>query len=272
MPRRTTDRAAPSPRCTAGGSTSSRSSPRRRPATRPRPAGSPSWRRRYPGDPSVAATLLLNLVELAPGEAIFLGAGNLHAYLGGCRHRADGRQRQRRARWPDPEAGGRRRPPRRVRPDAAGRPGAGPGRRAALDGTAIRLLRRDGPAGATATAHELVVTTAGVTGYLAPARPSRSPRASPPTSPRPDHPSASCGEAPAETLRCAETLGWSGRRWTASVVGGVSRRSCGSRRSSRWRGWRRRPGTRAARCGRGPPRARRPSCRRGRWRRRRRGR
>ena len=37
---------------------------------------------RYPGDPSVAATLLLNLVELAPGEAIQLGPGNLHAYLG----------------------------------------------------------------------------------------------------------------------------------------------------------------------------------------------
>ena len=40
--------------------------------------------RRYPGDPSVAATLLLNLVELAPGEAIQLGPGNLHAYLAGA--------------------------------------------------------------------------------------------------------------------------------------------------------------------------------------------
>lgn len=37
----------------------------------------------YPGDPSVAATLLLNLVRLEPGEAIHLGAGNLHAYLSG---------------------------------------------------------------------------------------------------------------------------------------------------------------------------------------------
>jgi mannose-6-phosphate isomerase len=40
--------------------------------------------RRYPGEPSGAATLLLNLVELAPGEALHLTAGNLHAYLCGA--------------------------------------------------------------------------------------------------------------------------------------------------------------------------------------------
>ena len=38
---------------------------------------------RYPGEASVAVTLLLNLVRLAPGEALHLTAGNLHAYLGG---------------------------------------------------------------------------------------------------------------------------------------------------------------------------------------------
>lgn len=38
---------------------------------------------RYPNEPSVVVTLLLNLVDLVPGEAIFLGAGNLHSYLGG---------------------------------------------------------------------------------------------------------------------------------------------------------------------------------------------
>ncbi|MBX5483425.1 MAG: mannose-6-phosphate isomerase, class I [Myxococcaceae bacterium] len=37
----------------------------------------------YPGDPGVVGTLLLNLVQLAPGEAIYLPAGNLHAYLHG---------------------------------------------------------------------------------------------------------------------------------------------------------------------------------------------
>ena len=37
----------------------------------------------YPDDASVAVTLLLHRVHLAPGEAIFLGPGNLHAYLSG---------------------------------------------------------------------------------------------------------------------------------------------------------------------------------------------
>jgi mannose-6-phosphate isomerase len=37
----------------------------------------------YPGDPSVLVTLLLNRVTLDPFEAIFLGPGNLHAYLRG---------------------------------------------------------------------------------------------------------------------------------------------------------------------------------------------
>jgi mannose-6-phosphate isomerase len=38
---------------------------------------------RYPGDPSVVVTLLLNRIRLAPGQAVFLGPGNLHAYLDG---------------------------------------------------------------------------------------------------------------------------------------------------------------------------------------------
>ena len=37
----------------------------------------------HPGDAGVVVALLLNLVELAPGEALFLGAGNLHCYLEG---------------------------------------------------------------------------------------------------------------------------------------------------------------------------------------------
>lgn len=37
----------------------------------------------YPDDPSVAVTLLLNRVRLARGEALYLGPGNLHAYIGG---------------------------------------------------------------------------------------------------------------------------------------------------------------------------------------------
>ncbi|MDA0563770.1 mannose-6-phosphate isomerase, class I [Streptomonospora sp. S1-112] len=38
---------------------------------------------RYPGDPGAVAALLLNRVSLRPGEALFLPAGNVHAYLRG---------------------------------------------------------------------------------------------------------------------------------------------------------------------------------------------
>jgi mannose-6-phosphate isomerase len=38
---------------------------------------------RYPGDPGAVAALLLNRVTLRPGEALFLPAGNMHAYLRG---------------------------------------------------------------------------------------------------------------------------------------------------------------------------------------------
>jgi mannose-6-phosphate isomerase len=38
----------------------------------------------YPGDPGVLVALLLNHVHLAPGEAIWMPAGNLHAYLNGA--------------------------------------------------------------------------------------------------------------------------------------------------------------------------------------------
>ena len=37
----------------------------------------------YPGDIGIVSALLLNLVRLVPGEAIYLPAGNLHAYLQG---------------------------------------------------------------------------------------------------------------------------------------------------------------------------------------------
>ncbi|GIH71833.1 mannose-6-phosphate isomerase, class I [Sphaerimonospora thailandensis] len=39
--------------------------------------------RRYPADPAVLAPLLMHRHELAPGEAMFLGAGVLHCYLDG---------------------------------------------------------------------------------------------------------------------------------------------------------------------------------------------
>ena len=39
--------------------------------------------RAYPGDPGLLVSLMLHVVTLAPGEALFLDAGQLHAYLGG---------------------------------------------------------------------------------------------------------------------------------------------------------------------------------------------
>ncbi|MDP5227371.1 MULTISPECIES: mannose-6-phosphate isomerase, class I [Arthrobacter] len=38
---------------------------------------------KYPGDPGVLVSLLLNLVDLEPGQAVYLPAGNVHAYLEG---------------------------------------------------------------------------------------------------------------------------------------------------------------------------------------------
>ncbi|MFV0308220.1 MAG: mannose-6-phosphate isomerase, class I [Desertimonas sp.] len=124
--------------------------------------------RRYPGEPSVAATLLLNRVTLAPGEAIFLGAGNLHAYLHGAgvelMNASDNVVR-----------GGLTNKPvdiddllRVVDATPLADPIRPPAHEYALDGTAIRLLRLVGPAAHFAASHELVVTSAGDTGYLAP--------------------------------------------------------------------------------------------------------
>lgn len=39
--------------------------------------------RLYPGDPGVVIAMLMNHVYLEPGQALFLPAGNIHAYLGG---------------------------------------------------------------------------------------------------------------------------------------------------------------------------------------------
>lgn len=37
----------------------------------------------YPGDPGVLAALLMNRITLQPGDALYMPAGNLHAYLSG---------------------------------------------------------------------------------------------------------------------------------------------------------------------------------------------
>jgi mannose-6-phosphate isomerase len=42
--------------------------------------------RDFPGDVGMFCPFMLNFVNLGPGEAIFLGAGEPHAYVSGCKH------------------------------------------------------------------------------------------------------------------------------------------------------------------------------------------
>ena len=42
--------------------------------------------RQFPDDVGVFCVFLLNVIKLQPGEAIFLGAGEPHAYIAGGRH------------------------------------------------------------------------------------------------------------------------------------------------------------------------------------------
>jgi mannose-6-phosphate isomerase len=123
---------------------------------------------RYPGDPSVAATLLLNLVELQPGQALQLGPGTLHAYLGGAGVELMGAS-------DNVVRGGLTVKPVDVDDllhvlDATplARPVLPPATEYPLAGTPIRLLRLDGPATHRSAGHELLVTSQGMTGYLPP--------------------------------------------------------------------------------------------------------
>ena len=83
---------------------------------------------------------LPELVHLEPGEAIYLGAGNLHAYLEGVGRRDHGELRQRAPRRPHEEA--RRRPGAAARPRLRRR--AGRAARAARDRRARSGLRHAG--------------------------------------------------------------------------------------------------------------------------------
>ena len=123
---------------------------------------------RYPGDPSVAATLLLNLVELQPGQALRLGPGTLHAYLDGAGVELMGAS-------DNVVRGGLTVKPVDVDEllhvldaEPLAHPVLPPATEYPLAGTSIRLLRLDGPATHAAAEHELVVTSRGVTGYLPP--------------------------------------------------------------------------------------------------------
>jgi mannose-6-phosphate isomerase len=123
---------------------------------------------RYPGDPSVAATLLLNLVELQPGQALQLGPGTLHAYLSGAGVELMGAS-------DNVVRGGLT--VKRVDVDdllhvldatPLVRPVLPATTEYPLVGTRFRLLRLEGPATHHSAGHELLVTSQGVTGYLPP--------------------------------------------------------------------------------------------------------
>ena len=121
---------------------------------------------RYPGDPSVAATLLLNHVRLAPGEAIRLAPGNLHAYLGGAGIELMGAS-------DNVVRGGLTVKAVDVDdlldvldPTPLDDPVLPPAIEYPLSETSIRLVRLVGPATRQSTGHELVVTTDGRTLHL----------------------------------------------------------------------------------------------------------
>jgi mannose-6-phosphate isomerase len=123
---------------------------------------------RYPGDPSVVVTLLLNYVQLEPGEALQLGPGNLHAYLSGAGVELMGAS-------DNVVRGGLTSKHVDVDllldvmdPTPLLDPVMSATTRYPLAETSISLLRLTGPAQRHATTHELVVTDSGQTGYLAP--------------------------------------------------------------------------------------------------------
>lgn len=121
----------------------------------------------YPGDPSVVVTLLLNYLKLDPGEAIQLGPGNLHAYLGGAGIELMGASDN------VVRAGLTTKPVdvdtvlEVMDPTPLLDPVMSAARVYPLQDTTIRLLRLVGPAERLANAHELVVVNRR-TAYLAP--------------------------------------------------------------------------------------------------------
>jgi mannose-6-phosphate isomerase len=130
------------------------------------------WVRRlaamYPGEPSVTATLLLNLVVLQPGQALRLDAGNLHAYLHGAGIELMGAS-------DNVVRGGLTIKPvdvdellRIVDPTPLARPVLPDGERYELPAAGVALLRLEAGDEHTATGHELSVSLSGTTSYWAP--------------------------------------------------------------------------------------------------------
>lgn len=123
---------------------------------------------RYPGDPSVVVTLLLNYVQLDPGEALQLGPGNLHAYLAGSGVELMGASDNVVRAGLTTKAVDVDALLDVMDPTPLFDPVMSTGTEYPLEGTSTRLLRLVGPAARTATGHELVVLLSGRTGYMAP--------------------------------------------------------------------------------------------------------
>jgi mannose-6-phosphate isomerase len=134
-----------------------------------------AWVRRldtmYPAEPSVAVTLLLNLVTLAPGEAVRLDAGNLHAYL-----RGSGVELM--AASDNVIRGGLTVKPidvddllATVDTTTLADPVIPVSDRYELAAAGVALVRVDAEATHTSRGHELFVALDGTTGYLAPGEP-----------------------------------------------------------------------------------------------------
>lgn len=130
------------------------------------------WVRRldaiYPGEPSVAATLLLNLVVLEPGQALRLDAGNLHAYLHGAGIELMGAS-------DNVVRGGLTVKPvdvdellRVVDPTPLANPVLPAAERFELPAAGVALLRLDPGARHASTGHELSIDMRGNSFYLAP--------------------------------------------------------------------------------------------------------
>lgn len=123
---------------------------------------------RYPGEPSVVVTLLLNLVTLAPGQALRLDAGNLHAYLHGAGIELMGAS-------DNVVRGGLTVKEvdvdellRVLDPTPLAEPVLTSGDLYALPAAGVALRRLDAGARRVATGHELAVDLAGGTWYCAP--------------------------------------------------------------------------------------------------------
>ncbi len=122
----------------------------------------------YPGETSVAASLLLNLVVLEPGQTIRLDAGNLHAYLRGSGIELMGAS-------DNVVRGGLTVKPvdvdellRVVDPTPLANPVLPGVDRFELPDAGVALVRLDAGAEHTSTGHELAIDLLGDTWYLAP--------------------------------------------------------------------------------------------------------